>query len=231
MLNDISTTLKVNFCFLESSAPVDDDFDVRIPIALVEEVNNRFKNSLYGYFIGKKMHDVPLAAYTFGDLSMIVTKLSKHMMLDSYTSNMCLDLWGRNNYDREMIEISANMDLVETLMVVVSKLEEIGYTKEIIRLDYEWKSPRCGTCSIFGYLTHTRPNSTKEPSKKGVHRPSDGPNSDGFVVVKRMNAKRKQGSKQHTTQFTSLKLQKSKSQLVFRPKAKCYCVESVSFHC
>ncbi|GKD28415.1 zinc knuckle CX2CX4HX4C containing protein [Tanacetum coccineum] len=112
------------------------------------------------------MHDVPLASYTSDSLSMIATKLGKPMMLDSYTSNMCLDPCGRSSYAMAMIEINVNMDLVETLIVGVPKLEETGYTKETIRIEYEWKHPRCDNCSIFWHLTDTCPNGTDDPSLK-----------------------------------------------------------------
>ena len=52
MLNFTSASPKVNFRVLESSVPNGDDFDVGIPIALVEEVNISLRNSLFGYFSG-----------------------------------------------------------------------------------------------------------------------------------------------------------------------------------
>ena len=55
MLNVTSTSPKVNFRVSEYSVPNCADFDVGIHIASVEEVNNRLKNSLFGYFIGKRL--------------------------------------------------------------------------------------------------------------------------------------------------------------------------------
>ncbi|GKB74032.1 hypothetical protein Tco_0935444 [Tanacetum coccineum] len=60
------------------------------------------------------MHDAPMAAYNCDGLSKIATKPDKPMMQDSYTSDM---------FD-------------------VPKLEEIGYTKETIRIECGCKSPR-----------------------------------------------------------------------------------------
>ncbi|GJS42909.1 hypothetical protein Tco_0567952 [Tanacetum coccineum] len=53
MLNDNSANLKVNFYALEYNVPDEADFDVRIPMVKVKEVNNQMRNSLYGYFIDK----------------------------------------------------------------------------------------------------------------------------------------------------------------------------------
>ncbi|GJR65711.1 zinc knuckle CX2CX4HX4C containing protein [Tanacetum coccineum] len=50
-----SANPKVNFRALESSVPEDAEFYVGIPIASVEEINNRLKNTLYGYFFGKRL--------------------------------------------------------------------------------------------------------------------------------------------------------------------------------
>lgn len=55
-----------------------------------------------------KIHDVPIAAYTDDGLSMIATKLGSPKLLETYTSNMCTDAWGRSSYARALIEISAD---------------------------------------------------------------------------------------------------------------------------
>ncbi|GJY25072.1 hypothetical protein Tco_0399798 [Tanacetum coccineum] len=52
----IPTSLtKANLRKLEVNQPNDADDDVWLPLASVHEVNDRMKNSLYGYFIGKRL--------------------------------------------------------------------------------------------------------------------------------------------------------------------------------
>ena len=121
--------------------------NVTIPMEMVDEVSNRFANTFYGYFIGKrlafpivenyvknlekvleegsllirlvpiflnswtpnskltkeeitsapvwvKIHNVPLVAYFKVSLSLITTQLGRPIMLDAYTSAMCLKSWG-----------------------------------------------------------------------------------------------------------------------------------------
>ncbi|GKB46540.1 hypothetical protein Tco_0897293 [Tanacetum coccineum] len=58
IMNDVSTTTKVNFYFLEYSVPVDADFDVGITIALVEEDNNWFKICFMDTLLAKEGGDV-----------------------------------------------------------------------------------------------------------------------------------------------------------------------------
>ncbi|GKD72643.1 hypothetical protein Tco_1330925 [Tanacetum coccineum] len=89
---------KANLRKLEVNAPNDADYDVWLPLASVHEVNNRMKNSLYGYFFGK------------GFLFLLWNGLS----IDSH----------ENSND-------------------VPNLKGTGYTKETIRIEYEWEPPRC----------------------------------------------------------------------------------------
>ncbi|GKG58895.1 ribonuclease H-like domain-containing protein, partial [Tanacetum coccineum] len=46
-----------------------------------------------------KIHGVPVTAFSEDDLSAIATKLGTLLMLDSYTSDMCMQSWGRSSYD------------------------------------------------------------------------------------------------------------------------------------
>lgn len=102
------------------------------------------------------------------------------MMLDSYTSTMCVESWGRSSYARAMIEVNATKELTENLVVAVPKREESGYTKETIRIEYEWRPPRCDTCLIFGHSLDTCPKAVRE-----VNASNQKMDEDGFHVVKR----------------------------------------------
>ncbi|GJS14151.1 hypothetical protein Tco_0408623 [Tanacetum coccineum] len=53
-LNPASLT-KANFRKLKANLPNYADYDVWLPLTSVHEVNDRMKNSLYGYFIGKRL--------------------------------------------------------------------------------------------------------------------------------------------------------------------------------
>ncbi|PWA52470.1 ATPase, F1/V1/A1 complex, alpha/beta subunit, Zinc knuckle CX2CX4HX4C [Artemisia annua] len=46
---------KTTFRKVEDNMPRDADYDVGLPIASVLEIHERLKNSLYGYFIGKRL--------------------------------------------------------------------------------------------------------------------------------------------------------------------------------
>nr|GEW25972.1 hypothetical protein [Tanacetum cinerariifolium] len=50
-------------------------------------------------------------------LSAIVTKLGNPLMLDYYTSDMCIQSWGRSSYARVMIEVRADVELKDNIVV------------------------------------------------------------------------------------------------------------------
>ncbi|GJZ73397.1 zinc knuckle CX2CX4HX4C containing protein [Tanacetum coccineum] len=212
---------------------------VAIPIEAVEEVSARFKNTLYGYFIGNrlaflivenyvkntwakfglkrimldedfflfqfdtkegmekviesgpwlirrmplilnvwtpnsilrkeeikkapvwvKLHHVPIVAYSEVGLSLITTQIGCPIMLDSYTSNMCVRSWGRNEYARAFIEISADRELMESIVIAIPLGKGKGHTLATIEVEYEWKPPVCSTCKIFD---HTNEKCLKLP--------------------------------------------------------------------
>ncbi|GJS49209.1 hypothetical protein Tco_0599330 [Tanacetum coccineum] len=228
---------------------------VAIPMEAVEEVSSRFSNTLYGYFIGKrlafplvenyvkntwakfglkrtqlhedffmfqfntnegmesvmesgpwlvrgvplilniwnqnselkkdaiksaplwvKLHHVPIVAYSEIGLSLITTQLGKPIMLDSYTSNMCLSSWGRNTYARALVEFSAEEELKDSIVIAILLINGKGHTLAKIDVEYEWNPPRCNTCKVFDHVNDKCPKNPK------VDAPTKAVN-DGFTVV------------------------------------------------
>lgn len=92
--------------------------------------------------IWAKLHDVPFSGFTDDGLSVIASKVGKPMMLDSYTSLMCVNAWGRPSYVRAMIEVSVVNALCEKVVVATPCIDEIGcFTKDVVRVEYERKRP------------------------------------------------------------------------------------------
>nr|GEX70448.1 retrovirus-related Pol polyprotein from transposon TNT 1-94 [Tanacetum cinerariifolium] len=74
---------------------------------------------------------------------------------------MRLKSWGRSSYAGILIEIDACNGFSDNLIMVVPELEGPGYTKEIIRVEYEWEHPRCNTCLLFDHLVDDCPKTPK----------------------------------------------------------------------
>nr|GEU36890.1 hypothetical protein [Tanacetum cinerariifolium] len=62
-----------------------------------------------------------MMAFSEDKMSVIATKLGTHMMLDSYTSDMCMKSWEWSSYTRAMIEIRADVELKDTIVVAMPK--------------------------------------------------------------------------------------------------------------
>nr|GEU86162.1 hypothetical protein [Tanacetum cinerariifolium] len=215
---------------------------VAIPLSAIAEISARFSNTLYGYFIGKrlafrlmenyvqntwgkfglkrvmldkgfflfqfetkegmekeeikaasiwmKLRHVPIVAYFEMGLSLITTQLGKSIMLDSYTSQMCLRSWGKNEYARALVEISSDVDLMESIVIAIPYGDGKGHTLATIDVEYEWRPPHCTTCKIFDHTNESCPKLPKMESKVRDTQTSD--DNDGFVEVKNKKSKPKQ---------------------------------------
>ncbi|GJT03599.1 putative ribonuclease H-like domain-containing protein [Tanacetum coccineum] len=74
-----------------------------------------------------KLHGVPITAFSEDGLSAIATKLGTPIMLDSYTSDMCMQSWGRSSYTRAMIELQADEELKDNIVVAMPKVTREGH--------------------------------------------------------------------------------------------------------
>nr|GEU39992.1 hypothetical protein [Tanacetum cinerariifolium] len=156
---------------------------IAIPLEAVEEVSPRFAKTLYGYFISKrldfplvenyvKLHHVPIVAYSAVGLSLITTQIGRPIMMDSYTSNMCLSSWGKSTYAQVLIEV----------VIMIPLSNGTGHTFATIDIEYELHPSRCSTCEIFDHVKEQCPKNPKvEVAAKG--------NDDGFTEVKKRKNK------------------------------------------
>nr|GEV16350.1 hypothetical protein [Tanacetum cinerariifolium] len=128
--------------------------DVTLFLAAIEEVSSRFANTLYGYFVGKHL------AYQL--VENYVKNVWKPIQLDAYTSDMCLNLWGRNAYALALIEVSADDVLKDDLVIAIPVGKDKGHSLASIRIEYEWRPPRCSNCLIFDHMDDKCPKLPKE---------------------------------------------------------------------
>ncbi|GKA64407.1 zinc knuckle CX2CX4HX4C containing protein, partial [Tanacetum coccineum] len=135
--------------------------DVAIPLAAVDDV---------------KLHNVPIVAYSKVGLSLITTKLERPIMLDAYTSTICLKSWGRTTYARALIEVSSKKALMDSLVMAIPFQNGSGHSMETIKIEYEWQPPCCDTCKIFDHIDDQCPKKVKVvvPTQES---------DDGFVEV------------------------------------------------
>nr|GEU39800.1 hypothetical protein [Tanacetum cinerariifolium] len=135
----------------------------RVPLLLNEWTANTIvkKDKIKRVPVWVKMHHVPIVAYFDVGLSLISTQIGKPLMLDSYTSNMCLNSWGRSAYARVLIEIAADVELMKSLIITILVGNKEGHTFAMIDIEYEWTPPRCASCRIFDHVSEKCPKLPK----------------------------------------------------------------------
>ncbi|GKA09127.1 retrotransposon protein, putative, ty1-copia subclass [Tanacetum coccineum] len=122
-----------------------------------------------------KRHGVPVTTFSEDGLSAIATKLGISLLLDSYTSDMCLQSWGWSSYARVMIEIRADVELKDTIVVAMPKLYREGFYTCTVRVEYKWKPPRCACCKVFGHIQEEGPKSPGLGAAKNLTKPNQAP--------------------------------------------------------
>ncbi|GJV07548.1 zinc knuckle CX2CX4HX4C containing protein [Tanacetum coccineum] len=133
-----------------------------------------------------KLHDVPIQVFEEDGISLIAMFIGKHIMLDSYTSSMCNESWGRSSFARCLIEVNSESDLVDVVTIGIPSLTGDDFTKETIYVEYEWRPPRCDTCKIFGHVHDSYPKKVVTPPivvTSNVVTPTIEKTNDGFQMV------------------------------------------------
>nr|GEX27732.1 hypothetical protein [Tanacetum cinerariifolium] len=176
------------------------EVDVVVPTGSIRAMGEWFANTAYGFFLGKwvaypavanynldvnllkedvgnvpvwvKLYGVPVTAFSEDSLSVIATKLGTLLMLDSYTSNICMQSGGRSSYARAIIELWSDVELKDTIRVAMHKLVGEGFYTCTIRVEYEWKTPRCACYKVFGHVQDECLNNIGSGVAKNLKNPS-----------------------------------------------------------
>nr|GEU87339.1 zinc knuckle CX2CX4HX4C [Tanacetum cinerariifolium] len=125
---------KVNFNFHTLVAdPVFDGVNISIPHKIVKKDHDEFQRLFFFKFDSRAGLEAVLEGED--DISLIATFIGKPVMLDSYTSTMCNELWGRSSFAHCLIEVNSEGDLVDVVTIDIPSLYGDGFTKETIRVD------------------------------------------------------------------------------------------------
>ncbi|GKB62411.1 nucleotide-diphospho-sugar transferase, partial [Tanacetum coccineum] len=136
---------------------------------------NLLKEDVITVPVWVKLYGVPVMAFSEDGLSAIATNLGTPLMFDSYTYDMCMQSWGRSSYARFMIELRADMELKDNIVVAMPKITREGHYTCNVCVEYEWKPPRCSSC---------KPNASSSGNKKkGVEPTIEVSNSNPFEVL------------------------------------------------
>ncbi|GJU86445.1 ribonuclease H-like domain-containing protein [Tanacetum coccineum] len=93
---------------------------------------------------------------------------------------------GRSSFARCLIEVNSDADLVDVVTIGIPSLTGDGFTKETIRVEYEWRPPKCDIFKIFGHVYDHCPKKVVSPSivtTSTVVTPTVKKSNDGFQTV------------------------------------------------
>nr|GEV97262.1 hypothetical protein [Tanacetum cinerariifolium] len=116
--------------------PAGNEDDVVVSTEYVRVICERFANTIYCFFLGKrvaytivanyvKLYGVPVTAFSEDGLSAIATKLGTPLMLNSYTYDICIQSWGKLCYVRALIEDECPKNIVSDVVKNIKSLDKL----------------------------------------------------------------------------------------------------------
>nr|GEU52624.1 hypothetical protein [Tanacetum cinerariifolium] len=120
------------------------------------------------------MHNVPILAYSKVGLNLISAKVGRLIRLDAHTNFICLNSWGRSEYARALVEVSAKVPLVDSVDIDIPREDGKGYTTVTIRNNNKGKQVST-QCYIKGYRVNI-------PKTKLVYRAVVKPQAENNVA-------------------------------------------------
>ncbi|GKC65171.1 hypothetical protein Tco_1097769, partial [Tanacetum coccineum] len=124
--------------------PGGNGIDVVVLVDSIRAISESFANTAYGFF-------------------------GEEDGLDAMLEN---GPWGSSSYARVMIELRADVELRDNIVVAMPKITREGHYTCNVRVEYEWKPPRCSSCKVFGHIHEECPKNTGAAEKKTVKKPS-----------------------------------------------------------
>ncbi|GKB24278.1 hypothetical protein Tco_0863679 [Tanacetum coccineum] len=143
LLSTGSITKKVNFCALK--VPSCEGADATIRMSSLLEVNERLGNTVYGYLLGNQFSSTRAleemlenGPWMIRNIPIIPKKWAPNS--DVYKGELTTVLsCGRSGYARAIIELRADFELKEYMVVAIPRMDGKGNILHTIRAEYEWK--------------------------------------------------------------------------------------------
>nr|GEU37869.1 hypothetical protein [Tanacetum cinerariifolium] len=168
--------------------PGGNGIDVVVLVESIRDISDRFANTTYGFFLGKQVAYPVVANYLHGGIAMLDNGpwfirnnplIMKKWHPDEFllkvdVSNVpvWVKLHGRSSYARVMIEFLADVELKDNIVVAMPRIKGEGHYLCNIRVEYEWKTPRCSSCKVFRHIHEKCLKNTSAGEKKIVKKPS-----------------------------------------------------------
>ncbi|GJW76656.1 zinc finger, CCHC-type containing protein [Tanacetum coccineum] len=125
---------------------------------------NLLKEDVRTVLVWVKLYGVPVTTFSDDGLSAIATKLGAPLMLDSYTTD------------------------IYNIVVAMPRIRREGHYTCNVRVEYDWKPPRCSSCKVFEHIHEECPKNTgagdsSGNKKKAVELTIEVSNLNSFDVL------------------------------------------------
>ncbi|GJW78584.1 reverse transcriptase domain-containing protein [Tanacetum coccineum] len=139
---------------------------------------NLLKEDVGNVLVWVKLHGVPVTAFSEDGLSAIATKIGTTLILDSYTYDMCSQSWGRSSYARALIEVRADVELKDNIVMAMPKLDGEGfYTCVLVGLKVGFQQ------TVYRQVSKKNNVSTSGNKKKNAEPKIEVSKSNSFDVL------------------------------------------------
>nr|GEV77581.1 hypothetical protein [Tanacetum cinerariifolium] len=155
---------KLNFRSFVNMEKVD-SFDIVLPRDAIEKVKSKYENTLVCYFIGKSLAFPIVQNYvnnTWG--KFWIRKLMRN------DDGVFLFKFADKTGMEQVLERGPCVDTIlkQEVSMAIPMEDGIGYTKEVIRVEYDWKPPHCVDRKTFGHSHDACPMNIREPGTMGA---------------------------------------------------------------
>nr|GEU50170.1 hypothetical protein [Tanacetum cinerariifolium] len=166
---------KVNFYTLFT--PRGNGIDVVVPVESIRAISERFVNTAYGVFLGKRVACPVVANYvrnTWDKYGLVRSMFSSSTRKWHSDVNLLkedvgiVSVWVKLHVvpvtafsedglsaiatKLAMIELRADVELNDNIVGAMPKITREGYYTCNIHVEYEWKPFRCACCKVFGHV-------------------------------------------------------------------------------
>ena len=117
-----------------------------------------------------RIHNIPSVVYSKAGVSLIAKQLGRIIRFDAGTNDMCKNPWGRYSYARVLIELSADLDVLESIEVEIPLPKGKGHYMEVLDVEYEWWPSWCSKCVCFNHDDDMCPLRRKKVTKDSTQQ-------------------------------------------------------------
>ncbi|GJS68983.1 hypothetical protein Tco_0701824 [Tanacetum coccineum] len=184
-------------------------FDVVVPVESIRAITERFANTTYGFFLGKRVAYLVFSSIKGFDAMLkngpwfirknplILEKWNPDVNLlkeDMGNVPVWVKLYGVpvtafSEHGLSSIAIRLvldDVDLKDNIVVAMPKPFGEGFYTCNVHVEYEWKPPRCAYCKVFGHVQDECPKNIDSDIVKNMKKPSQAPK--GFSIGPKKDA-------------------------------------------